>query len=43
MFAGLATEMAGVQSALSAQGAAQIVPVFEGAGTKGFPRMDQDH
>ena len=28
MFADLATEMAGVQSALSAQGVAQMVPVF---------------
>ena len=30
VFAGLATEMAGVQSALSTQWVAQMVPVFEG-------------
>ena len=35
VFAGLATEMAGVQSALSAQSVAQMVPVFEGE-PKGF-------
>ena len=35
VFADLATEMAGVQSALSAQGVAQMVPVFEGE-PKGF-------
>ena len=33
VFAGLATEMAGVQSVLSAQGVAQMVPVFEGEPT----------
>ena len=35
VFADLATEMAGVQSALSAQGVAQRVPVFVGE-PKGF-------
>ena len=35
VFADLATGMAGVQSALSAQGVAQMVPVFKGE-PKGF-------